>query len=251
MKKITLFLLLFVSFYSWAQLSCTGALAITNGYTSPLINTPGLGAGSPGTWVTSATLCGTAGQYHHNCYTSVGDDYVFSYTAGAVAGESVSFTILTNNNYIGLVAFTGCNGTVISGCQDWRYAPSSGTTMTVTASNLAANQTIYFGVGIWSTPNNLSFTVTNFTVTQAPLSADQFAKKELVAYPNPVKDILNLAYDEMISDVEIYNIVGQQVFKKAINLSETQIDISSLSKGNYILKANVAGVVKNMKIIKE
>ncbi|WP_296149794.1 T9SS type A sorting domain-containing protein [uncultured Flavobacterium sp.] len=249
MKKITL-LLLFISSYSWAQLSCAGAVPLTNGFTASGITTPGAGAGSPGTWVTAATLCGTAGQYHHNCFTSIGDDYVFSYTTGAVAGESVSFTIVTGINYIGLMAFTGCNGTVLDGCKDWRYSPSSGATMTVTATALEANQTVYFAVGIWSTPNNLAFNVTNFTVTPA-LSTDEFNKKQITAYPNPVKNALHLSYDQKISNVAIYNLIGQQVLEKSIDSTESEIDLSSLSSGNYILKANVDGTIKSMKIIKE
>jgi len=249
MKKITLLLLL-ISVTSWAQLSCVGAVPLTNGFTAPGIITPGAGAGSPGTWVTSATLCGTAGQFHHNCFTSVGDDYVFSYTTGATVGESVSFTIVTGINYIGLMAFTGCNGTVLNGCKDWKYAPTLGTTMTVTATALEANQTIYFAVGIWSLPNNLAFSVTNFTVTPA-LSTDEFNKEQIKIYPNPVKEVLNLSYDQKISDVAIYNLIGQRVLAKSIDATETQIDLSSLSSGNYILKANVDGTIKNNKIIKE
>ncbi len=249
MKNFTL-ILLFISSCAYSQLSCVGAVQLTNGYTASGITTPGAGAGSPGTWVTAATLCGTAGQYHHNCYTSVGDDYVFSYTTGATAGESVSFTIVTDINYIGLMAFTGCNGTVLNGCLDWKYAPTLGTTMTVTATALEANQTIYFAVGIWSTPDNLAFNVTNFTVTP-PLSVEEFNEKQITAYPNPVKGMLNLSYDQKISDIAIYNLIGQEVLTKSIDAAESQVDLSGLSTGNYILKANVDGTIKNMKIVKE
>lgn len=251
MKKIFTILLVLVTVVVSAQLSCTSAIPITNGYTNMGISTPGTG-GAPGSWVTSATLCGTAGQYHHNCYTSVGDDYVFSYTTGAVAGETISFTIKTNINYIGLVAFTNCTGTSFSGCLDWRYAPTNGTTMTVTAPNLPANQTVYFGVGIWSTPNNLMFDVTDFTVTAAPASVAENSIDGLKVYPNPVKDLLKLEAQDVIDSVEIYNLAGQKV--KSVTGSgrlEENVDVSSLASGVYSVKILSAGEEAAQKIVKE
>lgn len=250
MKKIFTILLVLATAGVSAQLSCTSAIPLTNGYTNMGISTPGTG-GAPGSWVTSATLCGTAGTFHHNCYTSVGDDYVFSYTTGAVAGESVSFTIKTNINYIGLVAFTNCTGTSFSGCLDWRYAPTLNTTMTDAAANLAANQTVYFGVGIWSTPNNLMFDVMDFTVT-APASVAENTLEGLKVYPNPVKDILKLEAQAVIDRVEIYNLAGQKV--KSITGTgrlEENIDVSGLASGIYSVKIHSAGAEAVQKIMKE
>ncbi len=250
MKKITIALLLLLSpVLAWSQLSCDGAVQLTDGYTEMGITTPGTGSG-PGSWVTSATLCGTAGQYHHNCFTSVGDDYVFSYTTGATAGETVAFTIRTNINYIGLLAFTGCNGTVFNGCVDWKYAPTQNTTMTVTASNLPANQTVYFGVGIWSTPNNLAFDVMSFTVTHPTGSTQEQGKNGFSVFPNPVNDILKLSYSSPIETVEVYNMLGQQVMRKEFNENEVMLDVQQLPAGNYTVKAKSGGAVTTEKIVK-
>lgn len=58
-------------------------------------------------------------------------------------------------------------------------------------------------------------------------------------YPNPVKDILYIKGISRIDKVEIYNMVGQKV--KTDNAVENRIDVSSLSKGNYILQIFVKG----------
>jgi len=58
-------------------------------------------------------------------------------------------------------------------------------------------------------------------------------------YPNPVKDILHIKGISRIDKVEIYNMVGQKV--KTDNAVENRIDVSSLSKGNYILQIFVKG----------
>lgn len=58
-------------------------------------------------------------------------------------------------------------------------------------------------------------------------------------YPNPLKDILYFKGISKIDKVEIYNMVGQKV--KTDNAVESRIDVSSLSKGNYILQIFVKG----------
>jgi hypothetical protein len=249
MKKIFTLLLCCASSFMWSQLSCSSPVQLTNGFTQTGIVTPGTGS-APGSWVTSATLCGSAGQYHHNCFTTIGDDYVFAYTAGAQAGESVSFSIRTNINYIGLVAFTECNGTVFTGCRDWKYAPTQGATSTVVVTNLEAFQTVYFGVGIWSTPNELKFDVTNFTVTMPIAGVDGAQANSLKAFPNPVRDVLNLSYAQQIDTVEIINMLGQQVLKAKVNNTETQLNIQDLPAGNYFVRAKSGNDIQTEKIIK-
>ncbi|MBB6370846.1 T9SS type A sorting domain-containing protein [Chryseobacterium shigense] len=58
-------------------------------------------------------------------------------------------------------------------------------------------------------------------------------------YPNPVKDVLYIKGISKIDKVEIYNMVGQKV--KTDNAVESRVDVSSLSKGNYILEIFVKG----------
>lgn len=59
-------------------------------------------------------------------------------------------------------------------------------------------------------------------------------------YPNPVSDILYFKGKGKIEKAEIYNMVGQKV--KSLDTVEGQIDVSSLSKGDYILQYSVKGV---------
>lgn len=68
------------------------------------------------------------------------------------------------------------------------------------------------------------------------LSANDIVKAEhdISIYPNPVKDILYIKKGkEKIEKAEIYNMVGQKV--RTFSSVESQIDVSSLSKGNYVL----------------
>ncbi|REC63488.1 hypothetical protein DRF65_05160 [Chryseobacterium pennae] len=263
MKKLSFFMVsLFVSISSvaFAQFSCSGAVPITNGYTASGITTPGTGAGSPEAWVTLAPTCSggystsqpTSTQSHHQVFTTAGDDYVFSYTTGPVAGESVSFEILTHQPYMGLMAFTECNGTELSGCQTGAYSPSTNATLRVTANNLPANQTVYFGVGIWSTPNNLNFDVTNFTVTPSSLGLNEteMKKNSLEVYPNPVQDILNFSNLKGNADVTVFNMQGQKVMEKHIKADET-MNVSELISGTYMVNVINNNNKKTFKVLKK
>ena len=64
-------------------------------------------------------------------------------------------------------------------------------------------------------------------------------KSNIGIYPNPVTDILYLKGTGKIEKAEIYTMVGQKV--KSFNEVEGQIDVSSLSKGTYILQYSVKG----------
>lgn len=265
MKKITLLLsVFFISIVSEveAQYSCANAVPITSGFTQSNIVTPG--TGSPAAWVTASPNCqGTGGysstlSFNTTCFddvfTSSGDDYLFSYTTGAVAGESAYFEILIKKDFMGLMAFTDCNGTTLSGCLSGSYSGSFSTatgTLSVTLQNLAANQTVYFGVGIWSDPKDLSFDVTNFTVTPSALGIDETDQNKIRVFPNPVSDVLNISGLKEISEVSIYNLLGQEVIRKDKFDGQNQINVSSLSPGTYLVKVNADAKTETYKIVKQ
>ena len=83
------------------------------------------------------------------------------------------------------------------------------------------------------------------------LSNDAFETSTFKSYPNPVKNILNLSYNKNISNVAVYNLLGQEVIAKAMNANQSQIDMSHLSNGTYLVKVNADNQVKTIKVIKE
>lgn len=130
---------------------------------------------------------------------------------------------------------------------DYNTEHTAWTQVTLALPNPSATYYIAFeGTSNWARGLNLD----DVTVSSA-LSAPAFDKGNFRAYPNPVKNMLNLAYNETISAVEIYNLLGQKVLAQNINLSEAQVDLSNLSAGNYLVKVFAGDVVKTIKIIKE
>ncbi|RRJ90205.1 T9SS C-terminal target domain-containing protein [Flavobacterium macacae] len=101
-----------------------------------------------------------------------------------------------------------------------------------------------------STTLDIDFHIDDFSV-EASLSAPSFNTANFKAYPNPVKDFLNLSYTQDISDVAVFNLLGQQVLARKVNATESQIDMSSLSQGTYLVKVTVGDQVKTVKVMKQ
>ncbi|MDR6763546.1 Leucine-rich repeat (LRR) protein [Flavobacterium sp. 2755] len=71
-------------------------------------------------------------------------------------------------------------------------------------------------------------------------------------YPNPVKDILNISLQNNIEikSIEIYDVLGQLVIAVPNIQNVSNIDVSKLQSGNYILKIKTAKGTSSSKFIK-
>lgn len=93
--------------------------------------------------------------------------------------------------------------------------------------------------------------IDNLKINDEVLAVNDVTKGSIKLYPNPVKDILklNLPNGEKVSDVEIYNTVGQKV-SEFRNVDE--INLGQLKSGLYIINLkNTEGKNYSSKIIKQ
>jgi hypothetical protein len=85
-------------------------------------------------------------------------------------------------------------------------------------------------------------------IVSAPiLSINDVETLNVVAYPNPVQDNYNIQSAELINNVNIYNMLGQNVFNVLVNDMNATLDLSRLEAGLYI--ANIA-TEKGNKVIR-
>jgi hypothetical protein len=70
------------------------------------------------------------------------------------------------------------------------------------------------------------------------------------AYPNPVKNVLNLQANEEISSAVVYNVLGQEVYNANFNALNATIDMTSFASGAYFVKVNVGGTEGVVKVLK-
>lgn len=82
------------------------------------------------------------------------------------------------------------------------------------------------------------------------LSTGSFDNASFKVYPNPVTDILTLAHSNTISEVIVYNLLGQQVLTMKPNATQTQVDLSELNTGTYMVKITSDEVSKTVKVVK-
>jgi hypothetical protein len=72
---------------------------------------------------------------------------------------------------------------------------------------------------------------------------------EFNIYPNPVHSTLNIATDEVIESVEIYNMQGQLLMVERDNMNA--INVSSLAAGNYFARIMTANGTSTQRFTKE
>ncbi|MDC8000339.1 T9SS type A sorting domain-containing protein [Aequorivita todarodis] len=70
-------------------------------------------------------------------------------------------------------------------------------------------------------------------------------------YPNPTNGILNLNSVDNIEHVSLYNLLGQVVIDNRVNATTSQVDISGLSTGTYLMKVSVNGQIGTYRILKQ
>ena len=79
----------------------------------------------------------------------------------------------------------------------------------------------------------------------AALGIPNSEKFEVTAFPNPVKDILNVTSNEEIKSIEIYNILGKQVdFIQNINAMQFSLNVLNYSQGLYLMNINNTKTIK-------
>lgn len=70
-------------------------------------------------------------------------------------------------------------------------------------------------------------------------------------YPNPVENQLNITSKEAVKSISVYNLTGQKIISNS-KISNNQINVSSLPKGNYVFRVELDnGKIETFKIVKK
>jgi hypothetical protein len=112
--------------------------------------------------------------------------------------------------------------------------------------------TFYVVIRVQTNSNSETLYIDNLRlVGRTSLSVDNFSLNKIKYYPNPVTNMLNIETSDTISEVAVFNVLGQQVFRKDNDLNTAQIDMSGFSKGAYFVKVKIKDTVDVFKIIKQ
>ena len=85
--------------------------------------------------------------------------------------------------------------------------------------------------------SNKNCTATNWITVTYTTGIDEVESLNVNLYPNPASRFLNVESAEGISEVVIYNAIGQQVIvRRDINATNAQLDLGALATGHYTMQ---------------
>jgi len=87
-------------------------------------------------------------------------------------------------------------------------------------------------------------------VVEAYLSNGSVEIDNLNYFPNPVKDILHIDYSETVDAIQVYTLLGQEVYSTTNSAKTSQIDMATFAAGTYLVRVTSGQNVKNIKVIK-
>lgn len=183
-----------------------------------------------------------------DCSSYGGGDVWFSVV---VPSSTLTIEIQSDDDSItdtGMEVFSGsCAGTLTSiDCND---DAGIGFFSLLDLTGLTVGETIYIRVFSYDNFEEGTFKIAAY---DASLSNDSFDNASFTYYPNPVKNVLNLSYNQDITSVEIFNMVGQKVSSNNLGASMGQVDMSQLANGVYLVKVATANnQTKTIRVIKE
>lgn len=109
------------------------------------------------------------------------------------------------------------------------------------------------GNNVWSgTYNNadLNGGICKWIGPDFGIGVEELEAFDFRVFPNPFNDVLSMTSNEDISNVEIFNMLGQKVLSQEVNELSTTIDTSNFSTGTYIVKVTIGDITGSLKIIK-
>lgn len=87
--------------------------------------------------------------------------------------------------------------------------------------------------------------------TDSTAGVEGFATSAFVMYPNPASEMLTIRGNDVIEDVVVYNTLGQQVLRATPSATESQLNVSQLQSGIYVITTKINGASSTQKFIKK
>ena len=90
------------------------------------------------------------------------------------------------------------------------------------------------------------------TVTLTPqLATKEFFTSDFAVYPNPTDDVLSISGNEMITELHLFNMLGQEVLHQhGLNAKQAQLSTAALPSGKYIVKVTSESGTRSKGILK-
>lgn len=140
------------------------------------------------------------------------------------------------------------NVTVANGnTTNWYTMNENNEPVAINNSTLLQNGMTYY---VSQTSANCESEMFGITATEV-LKSNIFESGSFNVYPNPASAKITVNAVNTISQLEIYNMLGQKIISQNGNGNSVTLDISGLPSGNYILQVTASGKTASQKLIKK
>ncbi len=81
------------------------------------------------------------------------------------------------------------------------------------------------------------------------VGVEQVQALQLSVYPNPSNNLIRVQCEKTINTIRITDILGNELINRHVNSSNTQVDVSSLPKGVYLLQLSAGNQTATRKVV--
>ena len=164
----------------------------------------------------------------------------------AYCNENYSVYVGSSNNYSDLlgssVSYTETLESGGDACGSW-----ANRSLDISA---ATGDLVYIGLRHHDVTDVYILSIDNVSVTSSTMSNEDFTLDNIEYTFNEDTNILRITSTEVLSNIQIYNMLGQEVLNNKLNQTSESVDLSDLSSAVYIV--NIEGNnsrTKNFKLV--
>ncbi|WP_299886210.1 fibronectin type III domain-containing protein [uncultured Lacinutrix sp.] len=169
-----------------------------------------------------------------SCGPTGGDDDIWYSFVSPVTEEVI---VTTDADVV--VIYDACTGNEIT-------CIGTGVTNVIGLTSGTTYYTRVYNTGVAKVAGPIELTISESTLaTTSLINSSVFSY-----YPNPVNNTLILNAQTKITNVTVFNILGQEVIRNTPNRISSDIDMSHLQSGSYFVKVTVGNVTETVWVIK-
>ena len=113
-------------------------------------------------------------------------------------------------------------------------------------SAFAGESTVYFAFRHYNVSDEFTMEIDNVAVTATTLSIDEFTSNNFKHFYNSDSKLLSLESSVALTNVEVFNILGQTLVNKPLSQTSETIDLSTFEDGMLLVRAKINGSNQNI-----
>lgn len=105
------------------------------------------------------------------------------------------------------------------------------------------------GFDFFSAATSMSMYIDNIKFYQGALGVSDVNKSDIAVYPTSASDVINISAGKAITEINVLSLDGKQVLHTTPKTAKTQLNVSSLPAGVYLVKIQVGQETLTKKVI--